>query len=362
MSIRVVVDARSLSDSSAFRGIGTYVRCLLAGLGGVDELTAIAMATGSAQLPAGIERQTINRRAPGRLANLEHRALLPLELLRVPADVVHSPALDPPRFSRAPIIETLHDVVPAPDSDIDLGCSRRWRRAAKSLRRATAVVAVSRAAADSAAARLGVDPAKLHVIHHGVGERFHRRRCVPSDPPYLLYVSQFTPSKGYPDAFELIASLAELGYPHRLKVAGRIWPWVRPEVDAILDAARRPDRIDLLGYVDPLSGLAELYVGASAYISTSRHESFGLPVVEAMAVGVPTVAYANSSAPEIIGEGGMLVADGDIGELVKVVRGLLDDRARWADRSAQAKRWASRYTWDRSVAAHVEVYRSAAGR
>jgi glycosyltransferase involved in cell wall biosynthesis len=362
MTVRVAIDARSLDDTSAFRGIGTYLRNLLSGLAAVDEVSVVALAQAKTELPAGIERSVIRRMRLNRFSEREHRLLLPLDLRRVKADVVHSPALDSPRFSRAPVIATLHDFIPAPDGDVNLGVGApHWSRTAASFGRAAAVIAVSQLAADSAVTRLGVDPAKMRVIHHGVSEIFHRQTCEPADPPYLLYVSQFNPSKGYADACEVIAILADLGYPHRLKIGGRIWPWVQPEVDAIVAAARRPDRVDLLGYVDHETELPSLYANATAYVSTSRHESFGLPIVEAMAVGVPSLAFDNSSAPEIVGDGGELVADGDAGAMALAVQRVLDEPSVWKARSLAAKEWSARYSWARAVAAHVAVYREVAG-
>src|SRR5947209_14635956 len=84
--------------------------------------------------------------------------------------------------------------------------------------------------------------------------------------------------------------------------------WMRGRVDEVLARATRPDRVEVLGFVDDL---VDLYRGASALVFTSRAEGFGLPIVEAMACGTPVVAFDNTSIPEVAGDAGVLVPDGE---------------------------------------------------
>ncbi len=159
---------------------------------------------------------------------------------------------------------------------------------------------------------------------------FHDRQCRPVDPPYLLYVSQYAPSKGYSEAYEVIAALADLGHPHRLKIAGRIWPWVQPEIDAVRRAARRPDLVDMLGYVEPDTELPDLLRGSERGASARpATKALGLPIAEAMAAGVPAVAFANTAALEVVGDGGLLIPDGDVEAMVKAVHRLLESSSAW---------------------------------
>ena len=171
-------------------------------------------------------------------------------------------------------------------------------------------------------------------------------------------VGEYGANKGYAEAFAAIGAIAEAGLPHRLKVAGRLAPWWEPSVRRLLDAAPRPDLVDVCGYVDDLVGL---YRGAAALLMTSRHEGFGLPVAEAMACGTPVVAFANSSLPEVVGDGGTVVADGDVGALVVAVEPLLRDPAAREAVSACVLQRASSFSWERCVDVDVDVLRAAAG-
>jgi glycosyltransferase involved in cell wall biosynthesis len=192
----------------------------------------------------------------------------------------------------------------------------------------------------------------VEVIPHGVDPAY--APPVADGPRQdLLLVGEFSRRKGYAEAFGVVGALADLGYPQRLRVAGRIAPWVRPAVDAVVGAAPVPERIDLLGFAEDL--VAE-YQRARVLIMSSRYEGFGLPVLEAMACGTPVVAFANSSLPEVVGDAGILVPDGDVPAMTEAVRELLNDGARWQELSARGLEWAKQFSWDDSVRGHAEVF------
>lgn len=354
-AIDLVVDATPLSDDSAYRGIGTYVRHLLAGLAHRSEFNLTALCQPRTPLPASVNRLSVHRRAPDRWRRREHELLLPFDLLRSRGAVFHSPALDPPWRSRSPWVQTLHDVIPLLFDDPDLEWERkRWERQASRYRRAAAVVAVSRHTADTGISMLGLDARRIEVIPHGVAAQF-RPPAVDerTDPGRLLLVSEYSKRKGYDEAFAVVGELAQLGYRNELYVVGRIAPWVRPAVQEHVSRAAAPDRIRLLGFVDDL---VAQYQRAKVLIMSSRYEGFGFPVLEAMACGTPVVAFANSSLTEVVGDAGLLVPDGDVVAMTQAVRSLLDDSARWNEFSTRGLEHVKRFSWERSVAAHAEVF------
>jgi glycosyltransferase involved in cell wall biosynthesis len=176
--------------------------------------------------------------------------------------------------------------------------------------------------------------------------------------PYLLYVGEFGPTKGYAEAFEVIGRLAEAGFPRRLRVAGRVAPWVSDEVTQLVARAPRPDLIDLLGHVDHLRDLPSLYRGADAVIVTSRYESFCLPAAEAMASGTPVVAFANTAITETVADGGDLVPDGEVDSMVAALEALLECDRHRQELCERALDRGRAFDWDRSVDAHAEIFKS----
>jgi glycosyltransferase involved in cell wall biosynthesis len=197
------------------------------------------------------------------------------------------------------------------------------------------------------------------VIHHGVDDRFRQPRKQSSDdPPYLLYVGEFGPSKGHRDAYAVIAMIAEKGLPHRLKVAGRIAPWYRDQIEAQVAESPRPDRVDLLGYVG--DELPALYAGASGLLISSRYESFCLPAVEAMASGAPVIAYSNTALPEILGGAGQLARDGDVADLAKAAIDVLTTPSLATELSQSGYERSAAFSWQRCASVHAEIFKSLA--
>jgi glycosyltransferase involved in cell wall biosynthesis len=242
------------------------------------------------------------------------------------------------------------------DSPALAGPRARLERQRPLFRAADAVIAVSRHSADEGIRVLGLDPARIHVVHHGVDGAFRPAIGERSaDPPYLVFVSEFDPRKGHAEAFEVAAQVAERGFPHRLKVAGRIGPSTRTTLLATATAARRPDRVDLLDYV---TDLPALYQQASVAVVTSRYEGFGFPALEAMACGTPVVAFDNTATAEVVAHGGVLVPNGDVDAFAKAVVAVLESESHWLELSERALARAADFDWGRSVAAHVDILRS----
>jgi glycosyltransferase involved in cell wall biosynthesis len=367
--LRVVIDGSPLSASSS--GIGTYTKNLLSALAARTDIEVTVLAEASCELPPGVDRAVIRRdlsdaigRPRARL--IEHAVRLPFEVRRSRRGGApfHNPTFHAPFGVAPPWVQTLHDVIPLVFDAADQARVRaRWKRFGPRYRRATAVVAVSRFSADEGIRRLGLSPDRVHVAYNGVDPRYHPAGAGDPAPdtgrPYLLVVGEYSTRKGLPDALSIIDSLADDGYPHRLVVAGRVSRWDGDdEFERLRARCRHPERVELRGVVPDL---LPLYQHAEVLLSTSRYEGFGLPAVEAMACGTPVVAFSNSAVTEVVGEGGILVDDGDTNAMASAVRLLLDDHAAASEWSARGVERSRFFTWDASAAAHVEAYRDAAG-
>jgi O-antigen biosynthesis alpha-1,3-rhamnosyltransferase len=327
------------------------------------DLRLAALVTDPASVPSGVAPVRIRRIGPGRFSELEHELRLPFDIRNGDFDVFHSPGNSPPARCRRPWVQTLHDLIPLAFDDPGFRDERRrWQRRGGRIRNAAAILADSQYTADQAIGLLGLDPRRVHVAHLGCDARFHPP-AAPVEPaePYVLYVGEYGPHKGYAEAFAAAGALADRGHPHRLKMVSRMTPVVEQTVRAMVTSSAHPERIDLLGFVSD-DDLVALYHGAAALMVTSRAEGFGLPALEAMASGTPVVSFRNTSLTEVVGDGGVLVADGDVPGLVAEVAAIISNQRRAEEVSASGVAHAARFTWQSCAAVHAAVFRDAASR
>lgn len=361
-AVRVVLDGYQLTDGSEQRGIGTVLRHVLPGLAGDDRLAVSVLARPAARVPDGVERIHLARHdLRPRLAHLEHELRLPADLRRARAEVILSPGNLPPRHSPAPLVQILYDLTPLvwphPLSENE---ARRWRRAAAQLRRARMVVAISRSAADQGIAHLDLDPDRVEVVHLGADPTFAPGpRPDGAGPPHLLYVGAWGPHKGYAEAMAVVAAVADAGHPHRLRIVGPADAWMAERVAEVRAAAPRPDLVDVVGWVPDV---VAAYRSADALLFTSRAEGFGLPLLEALACGLPVVAFANTSIPEVVGDAALLVPDGDVAAATAAVHRVLSEPTLARELAGGGPTRAATFRWADAVGAYADILMGAADR
>jgi glycosyltransferase involved in cell wall biosynthesis len=355
--VRVLVDGRSFTNDSKFRGIGTFARNLFPGLAQEPGIRLDVLAERDPGF--GLAWRRVRRYAPSRWSTREHDLRLPVDLARAACDVFHSPALDPPRRSPVPWVQTLHDVIPLVFDDPRYAVDRRrWLRYGPRLAEAAAVITDAASTADDAVRVLGLDRRRIEVVPLAVDPDFlvegsRDRR----DPPALLFVGEFDPRKGHAEAVDVFGLVADRGHPHRLRMAGRIAPWVDAELRGLVARSRHAGRIDLLGFV---ADLVPEYDAADVFVWTTRYEGFGLPALEALARGTPVVAFDNSCIREVLGDAAVIVADGDVAALAGEVDRLLRDPVLWQEMSDRGRARAATFSWARAVQAHCDIYRAVA--
>jgi glycosyltransferase involved in cell wall biosynthesis len=274
------------------------------------------------------------------------------DLQRPDVDVVIQDSLSIPTGppgGDAPLVALLHQI-PSDAND-----RAEWRAAEEAvLRRASVVIAVSDHIARTVSARSGT---RVAVISPGWDRAWARRR---SEDAEILCVGNATPVKAIPDALEAF-HLAMLD-DARFTLVGdaRRDPSEGEKTHAA--ASRDGSAVDLLGIL-PRDGLAERYATARIMLSASRYEGWPIAIAEAMASGVPIVAFDVPGIRELVRDGadGLLVEPGDVDSLAAALGRLWDDSALRSRMGVEARRRASAWpTWQRSAARFVEVIETVA--
>ncbi len=384
--LRVVVDARPL-DIAYLRtqGIGRYAHGLMGPLGDVAaerggelvmlreagaEAAAFAHAPGAAGDTAPVDTRRVRRpRLPHRLADWPEHLLLPVDLRRARAQLLH--ALSVYRTAvrpGLPTVMTMHDVIPLmwPDEYVRTGLKYRMLYAAA--RRARLLLAVSEASRRDILAHLDVDPGRVICVHEAADERF-----VPTDPrdvrarlglkgPYLLYVGGLSspdPRKnaaGLIDGFE--SWRAAGGREETLVLAGQLGG---PGEELQARARRAGARVVFAGFV-PDEELPALYSGASCFVTASRYEGFGLPALEAVSCATPVAAFDAGAVPEVAGPGALLAPTGDMEALMRAVGRLCDEPDLRRRLAAQGSHHARSFSWRRTAELTWAAYERAVAK
>ena len=361
----IALDARMIGHS----GIGAHIRGLLEGwretapdfrptlLGDPARL--------SAEIPDAAQYPIVPFRAP--IYGLREQALFPSSRTR--GALLHSPHYNIPLRHAGPLAVTIHDLIHldrqwGPYSPVRRFYARWMLRTA--VRRARHIFTVSQATADDLAGRLGVGRNKISVVYNAPSrlfvefdpqsaalEQFRRQAGLPAD--YLLTVGLYKPHKNLDvvlEAFRLLAkggncevSLVIAGTQDKERAALRN----RLAKLEIADRVRVPDRL-------PAAQLPLLYAAARVLIHPSLREGFGLPIVEAQAVGTPVVASELPVLREVAGEGAMFFDPYDATALASQIETVAKDSEIRSRLIAAGRRNAARFSWRESAQKVLAVY------
>jgi glycosyltransferase involved in cell wall biosynthesis len=275
-----------------------------------------------------------------------------------PVDVVHATTFAIPPKS-APLVVTVHDLafLHEPAHFTKHGMRLFKRGLALTRAHADAVLVPSQATFDDCVAA-GIDFTKLRLVPHGVSvpqvdpaevSAFATAHKLPDR--YVMWCGTLEPRKNVPTLLQAFASLREREPDLGLVLVGPTG-WGDVSVPA-----EQSKGVHLLGFL-ATSELHSAYAGARAFAYPSLREGFGLPVLEAMAHGVPVVTSARSAMAEVVGDAGILVDPLDVNGLSAALETAIGDRHD-ALAAASLER-SSHYTWDAAAAATVDVYRAVA--
>lgn len=359
-----VLDARTASPH--FPGIGRYVRSLAAALVPLlepsERLNLITDPQYPVELPAV---DTVPVAASPFSASQQWQ--VPQVLRPLAADLYHSPYYLMPYRPGVRTILTVYDVIPLRYPQFSSARSRLLFRVTTRLALAAAkqVIAITESARRDFIAEFGIRPDRITAVPLAADPAFQPqppaeieavRAKLQLPRRFVLYLGSNKPHKnlvglvnawsellvgdGVGDAELVVAGAWDPRYPEARELAGSLGDpkihWIGPVGDAELPA---------------------LYTAATAFVFPSRFEGFGLPVIEAMACGVPVICSNVTALPEVAGDAAILVDPDDKGGLTAALGRMLNDEALRADLRERGLARAADFSWTKTAAQTVEIYR-----
>lgn len=371
MVLRVALDGEPLLGRRT--GVGNFLYGLLEALAGLVSAGAADLDVGvfavtwrmreefAALLPPGV--RLVGRPMPARPMRAVWQSGIeaPLEWFTGRLDVVHGTNSIVPPTRRAARVVTVHDLSPLHWPEICEPSTRAYpefiRRA---VRRGAWVHTDSEFVRGEVIDAFGVAPERVRAIHPGIPPL-----AVPGPAPdigapsrYVLAVGTVEPRKDYPGLVRAFDALAGDRPDLGLVIVGAD-AWGAGDLHAALAASPHRDRIVRPGYLSD-GELGALIHGAAVLAYPSRYEGFGFPPLQAMAAGVPVVATAAGSVPEVVGAAAATVAPGDAEALTAALSRLLDDRDFAARQVAAGRERAALFSWESLARGMASLYEDAA--
>lgn len=351
-----VLDARTAT--SHFPGIGRYTRNLHESI--LPLLTSAETISTITARKTKLSAPSNTRLAKSSPFGLAQQREIPSALRTLDADLYHSPYYLMPLRSGVPTVLTVHDFIvnyypKLANARVRLLYGIMHRLA---LRTSQQIICVSEST-KADLQRLFKPQQPIHVIPHAAAAHFrpidptHTRQKLGLPKRYLLY---FGSNKPHKNIARLVEAYAQLSDAPPLVIAGA-WLPEHPEPKQIAEQLAIADRVMFLGRIER-EDVTGLFCGATLFVFPSLYEGFGLPVIEAMACGLPVASSNRSSLPEVGGEAAEYFEPDSAESIASTLNDLLHNPNRLAEMRQQSLVQASTFSWSRTAAETLAIYRS----
>jgi glycosyltransferase involved in cell wall biosynthesis len=298
------------------------------------------------------------------------QTLAPRALRRLRPDIAHFTNGMVPLASPVPTVVTIHDM--------SLTLYPRYHPPRRVLlnrplvdlaaRRADAIITVSQSAKRDIMNAYGLPAERVHVVHEAAAPSFQRvdnehelarvRQQYSLPERYILYVGTVEPRKNLPKLIEGFADRHRRGdLPHQLVCVGP-YGWLSRDIESLLERLEIKDAVRFAGYL-PFADLPALYTLAEMFVFPSLYEGFGLPVIEAMACGVPVITGNVTALNEVAGNAVERIDALDAQSLGEVMVRLARDRERRDELTRLGLERSHLFSWEQAARETLDVYRYA---
>jgi glycosyltransferase involved in cell wall biosynthesis len=373
----VGINGQLLSGAHSYRsaGVSGYIRQLLAHLPAAASDLRLTAFLPAVDLDADLtlRRSTVwDTRRPLRRI-LWEQAALPVLARQARLDLLHGTININPILPGCPTVVTIHDLsfMRYPQAFPPMQRAYLQSQVRRSTRAARRVIAVSYATKQDVVELFGVAPERIDVVHNGVDasfcpapaaevEAFRRRAGLPER--FILHLGTLEPRKNLVRLVQAFAQVraSDPGQPPIKLVLAGGKGWSYDTIFAEVDRLGLEQEVLFPGYVAD-QDLAWWYRATALFVYPSLLEGFGLPVLEAMACGAPTVTSNLSSLPEVAGDAALLVDPTSVDALAAALLRLLADAGLAHDLRARGLAQAACFPWSRTAKQTAAVYRRALG-
>lgn len=354
----VAIDCRMIRHS----GIGTYIRNIVPRV--IELLHSQRIKFHLIGNPITLEEDGLAREGVNIVTDnsgiysLKEQVSLVLKMPKK-VDLLWMPHYNIPIFFRGKLLVTVHDACHLAVADYNRYFFRRWY--SKGLfevirRNATAVITVSQFSAREITKYSQISADQIICIHNGVDDSWRNVKAPTNSgnsTPYFVFVGNVKPHKNLPRLISAFSRLTDI-LPHNLILVGKNNGFIVGDETSKQLAAKLRNRVRFTGLVNELD-LRHLLANADGLVFPSLYEGFGLPALEAMAVGCPVIASQTTSLPEVCGDAALYVDPLDEQDIAEKMHRLGESKVLGEELRVRGYARAKAFTWQASACRTVEI-------
>lgn len=295
---------------------------------------------------------------------------LPLALKKIKPDLLHCTSNTAPVYGNIPLVLTLHDIIflekkQGRNQSMYQRLGRCYRRIVvpRILPKCKKIITVSHFECDHISNFLHMDKTLLTAVYNGYSEHFKPIKNAQDitakyidQRPYLFFLGNTDPKKNTARVLKAYSIYVNKSrHPLPLLIAD-----LKEEIiDDYLEQQGLQEiksRLYYPGYI-PNAELPAIYSGASAFIYTSLRESFGIPILEAMACGTPVITSNTSAMPEIAGEEGILINPFKPEEIAAALLHLEENPEHYRSQAAYGLQRVRQFSWENTAKETLKIYK-----
>jgi len=364
--MRIGIDTRLSYHQPA--GISRYTWHLLRAIAELNKDDEFVVFQHRRHLESLIQQANFQRRT---LYAPVHRSLeqflLPIELMRYGLDLLHSTDFIPPLYSGIPSVITVHDLAFLHwPNFLTKDSAAYYGQIDRAVRHARHIIVPSQSTKQDLIGILGTPDNKVSIISEAPNPIFRplpleeTRKAVTKQfgipESYIFFISTIEPRK---NVNGLLTAFRHLLDKYNVTDTGLVLAggpgWLYDETMELVGKLNLEEKTFFLGRIND-EGLHKLYVGARFHIHPAHYEGFGLPPLEAMACGTPTIVSNVSSLPEVVNDAALLVDPKDTEEIAVAMHRLLTDQDLYTELRDKGLKRADCFKWELAARSTLEVY------